>query len=127
MRTEIDHLIGSTISQITGCKTGSDKITIATDRGTLTMHHYQDCCESVTVEDVVGDPSDLIGGVASIAEVRINEKDAEYDHETWTLYEIRTTKGDITIRWYGTSNGYYSESVDLEWEPMQPCKPAETT
>ena len=89
-----------------------------TDGSYLYMTHYRDCCESVYIEDIVGDLHDLIGEtIVSIEELtNINNvpptpEEAD-DSFTWTFYRIRTNKTTITIRWFGTSNGYYSEDVD---------------
>ena len=78
------------------------------------MLHDQDCCESVTIEDICVDVNDLVGSPILVADETTNEgKDEDNETFTWTFYTLRTLKGTVTIRWYGTSNGYYSEGVDL--------------
>src|SRR5690606_28589979 len=105
-----------TIAQI---KEYKDKITFHTTDGELyKMHHYQDCCEHVYIEDICGSLDDLIGSPITLAEEVTNaEEDKPLDQwddsYTWTFYKLATVKGSVTIRWYGTSNGYYSESVDF--------------
>jgi len=80
--------------------------------------HDQDCCESVYVEDVVGNMQDLVGAPLSMAEEVYSTddpKDKEYPDEsfTWTFYKFATIKGYVTIRFYGSSNGYYGETAQL--------------
>lgn len=80
------------------------------------LYHEQDCCESVRVEEVIGDVRDLIGEPILEAE---EVSDANHpapdgaDSYTWTFYKIGTIKGHVTFRWLGESNGYYSESVSF--------------
>ena len=86
------------------------------------LNHHQDCCESVTIDEVIGDVDDLIGSpiVRATEDTNIDENPGgvevpEYqDSFTWTFYNIATAKGHVTIRWYGESNGYYSETASFD-------------
>ncbi len=64
----------------------------------------------VTVEDVNGSKYDIIGTkILSAYESTGSAK----PYGTYTFYHIQTVKGDVTIRWLGVSNGYYSEKVSF--------------
>jgi len=81
------------------------------------LMHEQDCCEHVYIEDVNGDLSDLVGSPITQAEESTNHDDppAECADEsyTWTFFKLATIRGYVTIRFFGTSNGYYGEDARL--------------
>jgi len=85
------------------------------------MYHH-DCCANCEIIDICGDLEDIIGSPLVVAEL-VTHKDEnpegvkipEYTDIsfTWSFYKLDTTKGGVTIRWYGSSNSYYSEKVTL--------------
>lgn len=129
--SEFSDLVGLTLVDISA---GDDWIEFREASGRkFMMDHNQNCCESVSVEEVIGDFKDLLNTPILVAEERtshvldpidrvkirigVMEDQSSGESETWTFYELRTIKGSVTIRWYGTSNGYYSESVDFKEVP----------
>lgn len=116
----IEILLGKTITEIIGAEEGGEQIIFICSDGTkYRMYHEQDCCECVYIEDICGDINTLIGNPILMAEDVSNECDKEArdkytESYTWTWYKFATIKGYVTIRWYGESNGYYSESVDFK-------------
>ena len=115
----IDCLVGETITDIVGVDQYSEEIIFICASGKqVKMYHEQDCCESVSLEDFNGDVNDLVGAVVVSAEERTehdNDKD-DYESVTYTFYDIQTSKGSLWLRWCGSSNGYYSESVNIKVE-----------
>ena len=137
---DFSELKGRTITDIRGLKSGSEHIEFDTVDGEgkykgYGLTYYQDCCASCSVEEIHGDVEDLLNSPILLAEevssteptdemkaARAKEKadaeakdeyysDYQYESETWSFYKLATIKGSVTIRWYGSSNGYYSETA----------------
>ncbi len=114
-----EELIGKTLTAIKVDEKYAAWIlfVISEDEKYLLHNDEADCNDvQVTIDDINGDINDLVGSPLTMAESVSNEafektQDAE---GTWTFYRFATIKGYVDIRWFGTSNGYYSETVTLE-------------
>jgi len=115
---KIHDLIGRRAWEYRDEETGDDLFVLRlTDGNIFRFYHIQDCCESVYLADIVGDLDDLLGAEILDAEETIDSgSNGNYGSYTWTFYRIQTTKGHLTIRFNGESNGYYSESVNYSLE-----------
>ena len=121
----MSSLVGKTMRSVFRTSAhGEDGIEFRTETGELwVVMHAQGCCESVTVEDITGDLQDLVGTPIVMAECITKDGNAadappppvSYSPEssTWSFCKFATAKGYVTVRFFGTSNGYYGETADL--------------
>jgi hypothetical protein len=112
-----NNMLGKVMDDVSS--SGDEMVFKSNDGKVFKFLHYQDCCESVTIEDICGDLTDLVGSPLLLAEEvsdldGFKPDDTTYESGTWTFYKFATVKGSVTVRWLGTSNGYYSESVCYE-------------
>ena len=118
-----DELVGRILCRV---ESDNDELRLyLTDTNYVRFYHEQDCCEAVYIESIVGDLEDLVGSEILMAEDSENlfdqiknfgkEEDESDESFTWTFYKFATRKGYVDVRWYGTSNGYYSEGVSVEF------------
>jgi hypothetical protein len=112
---DLSTLIGKTLRSVV--QNGRESINFEADTGERWEMVYEpDCCASCEIEDVAGDLQDLVGSPIVLAEESTNSDNPRNDLDdsfTWTFYKLATAKGYVTIRWYGSSNGYYSETASF--------------
>lgn len=116
----IQELVGKIFTKVEG-EVGGDSLVFSNDHEKYVFNHWQNCCESVRIEDIVGELSDLVGSPIILAEESTNHDNPpeNADSFTWTFYKFATIRGYVDVRWLGESNGYYSESVDLDHTVLQ--------
>lgn len=117
---DISELVGKRVYKVES--DNYSEIKLYTQYGVYIFDHQQDCYESVSIDDICGDLSDLESMILVAEERQSSENpegyvpDGSQESFTWTFYHFETAKGYVDIRWYGESNGYYSETVDLHLE-----------
>ena len=106
----IAQLKGMTITAVVYSE-ASDSLLIHLNTHVLEMIHYQDCCETVYLADVVGSFEDLIGyPLLDASETFVDTSSGDIS-STASYYNFKTLKSSVQLRWVGESNGYYSETV----------------
>ena len=114
--TVFKDLLGKTLKSV---ERDGDQVRFVTDDGKRhLLRPEDDCCNSVTLEDVSGDLNSLVGSPLLTAEESTSDASEEehpnkQESATWSFYRFATLHGDATIRFYGTSNGYYAETAYL--------------
>jgi hypothetical protein len=112
----MEMMKGKTFVKVEGSVGSGEMLFVTAEGERFLFAHLQDCCETVDINDIVGDLQDLVGSPMLVAEEvkGATEPDEEhYESYSYTFYKFATRKGYVDVRWLGESNGYYSESVDL--------------
>lgn len=113
---EIDVLVGKTLTGI-WLSAERDVLGFACSDGEhYALGHDQGCCETVVLEEIVGDILDLVVAPILMAEKSTMTERLEH-HECdvdWTFYKLATSKGYVTLRWCGYADTQYSTEVSFK-------------
>ena len=124
-------LVGKTIRRVYGkqrgwhrdvdqpLKIGLSDVRLETDEGTIVLWHDQMCCENATLFDFEGDEEDLVSATVRRVSVSV-DKDGN------TFYSIRTTNGDLWLRFGNGNSTMYSIAMKVgfvsdQW-PFNTCR-----
>ncbi len=110
----LNAVIGMKVMSVDGMEKGSEEVDIRLAGGgfgNLCIYHEPDCCETVELYDfdLTGSLSGRILSAEVVSGDTPESPDEFSDSHTWSFVKIKTECGDVTMRWLGESNGYYSE------------------
>lgn len=109
----MDELIGKTFTQVSR---NDNEIIFKNDKETYVLRHECECCETVYIEDIWGDLRSLENAAITYS-IRTTSEDCPKSQDdmsfTWTFFKFATINGWVDVRFYGSSNGYYSEDARL--------------
>jgi len=108
---DFSELTGKTLQNI---EVLEERIVFTLNDGTsYASYHMQECCESVVISEVIGDPKTVLGSPIFEAE-QLEDSESNPpvypDHWTWTKQRLRAATGEVAFIWLGESNGYYGET-----------------
>lgn len=116
-QAQVADIVGKRVLAVNGLKKDSEAVDfLLSDGSVFEMAYHPDCYASCYILELDCAPEDFVDQVVLSAEVVSNAENppppGEYapDSYTWTFVKFSTSKGHFTVRWYGESNGYYSET-----------------
>lgn len=109
-----ETLVGSTC---TSFKATDNSLTLYTSSDIHTFDHVQECCEDVYIESIVGDLTDLLNLPILEAKATVENNRTDEGLERWTLIELSTIRGSVTIYFFSSYNDYNCPDVDYTCLP----------
>lgn len=111
--SKIDEMIGQTFNAVERSEHDEHLLFRAEDVHFKFMHR-QEGDETVVLESVCGNLSDLVGvPILMASEWTTSNRDNPFRTHTRTSYKFGTVKGSVLVQWLGTSDGQDSEEVSL--------------
>ena len=118
---KFELLKGGIIKEIIGLEENSESVIFHIETNLndvkriiiVNFNHHQDCCESFMLEEYHGNIQ--VGDVIREISIREESAESEWGSATWSFLVIETQMNSITLRFCGESNGYYSESCDVDF------------
>lgn len=108
---EFAELVGKTLTKI---EVLDERIVLTGNDGNVyASYHMQDCCESVGIEAVIGEPDSVLNSpiLEAVEESGQFGEPPQYpDSWTRTTQKIRTANGVVVFSWMGESNGWHGET-----------------
>lgn len=99
----------------------------STHGGIVVVRVAEDCCNDSWIESIDGDITQILDSPVTRFEIvsqsvdtrKIEIKDEDFrlqNDATWSFVKIDTKKGGVTIRFLGTSSGFYCEEASVFFE-----------
>lgn len=99
-------------TECTKFKVFGDCVEFTCDFGEFIIYHEQDCCETVSCQGVIGVIPELPFTITKITETDVLSEDDDGVSEEQE-YFFFTNKGDFSVQFSGSSNGYYGTAVSI--------------
>ncbi len=114
-QVEFSVLVGEVLDAV-DIDREKDQILLTTQSGRqFLVYHKQKCCETVEIFGQDGSFDKLIGKpLIEARDFAVDTSEEAADSQTTTTLVFRVDGETVISRWVGDSNGYYSESVDIE-------------